>query len=74
MSLVARVTALASAVGSDFKALFTGKVDKVEGKELSSNDFTTVEKDQLAALVLFAEEAQLKLTDLQEQIDALNPP
>ena len=74
MSLVARVTALASAVGSDFKALFTGKVDKVEGKELSSNDFTTAQKDQLAALVLFAEDAQLKLTDLQEQIDALTPP
>ena len=74
MSLVARVTALASAVGSDFKALFTGKVDKVEGKELSSNDFTTVQKDQLATLVLFAEETQLKLVDLQEQIDALNPP
>ena len=74
MSLVARVTALASAVGSDFKALFSGKVDKVEGKELSSNDFTTAQKDQLAALVLFAEDAQLKLTDLQEQIDALTPP
>ena len=74
MSLVARVTALASAVGSDFKALFSGKVDKVEGKELSSNDFTTVQKDQLATLVLFAEETQLKLVDLQEQIDALNPP
>lgn len=48
MSLSARVEALARALGSDFKALFQGKVDKVEGQRLSSNDFTGLEKLQLA--------------------------
>lgn len=48
MSLSARVEAIARALGSDFKALFQGKVDKVEGQRLSSNDFSTLEKTQLA--------------------------
>lgn len=32
------------------KTLVGGKVDKVDGKELSSNDFTTAEKEKLAGL------------------------
>lgn len=32
------------------KALVSGKVDKVEGKGLSANDFTTPEKEKLAGL------------------------
>lgn len=35
---------------SKVKALLGGKVDKVEGKGLSSNDFTTAEKTKLAGL------------------------
>lgn len=50
MSLVEEVEALAEAVGADVKALYSGKVDKVEGKGLSANDYTTADKDKLAAL------------------------
>lgn len=32
------------------KALLAGKVDKIEGKELSTNDYTTAEKNKLAGL------------------------
>jgi len=32
------------------KTLLGGKVDKVEGKGLSANDFTTLEKEKLAGL------------------------
>ena len=35
---------------SKIKTLFTGKVDKVEGKGLSTNDYTTAEKNKLAGL------------------------
>lgn len=37
-------------VWGKIKALVSGKVDKVEGKGLSSNDFTTAEKTKLAGL------------------------
>lgn len=33
-----------------FKGQLSGKVDKVEGKQLSSNDYTTAEKNKLAGL------------------------
>lgn len=33
------------------KALLAGKVDKIDGKGLSTNDFTTVEKNKLAGLM-----------------------
>ena len=33
-----------------FKGQLGGKVDKVEGKQLSSNDYTTAEKNKLAGL------------------------
>lgn len=32
------------------KSKLNAKVDKVEGKQLSSNDYTTVEKNKLAGL------------------------
>lgn len=32
------------------KAMFAGKVDKVDGKGLSTNDYTTVEKDKLKGI------------------------
>ena len=32
------------------KALFAGKVDKVDGKGLSTNDYTTTEKNKLAGI------------------------
>jgi len=35
---------------SKIKTLLGGKVDKVEGKGLSANDFTTAEKEKLAEL------------------------
>lgn len=74
MSLAARLTAFAGAVGSDFKALFSGKVDKVEGKELSSNDFTSEDKGALDSLVLSVDQVKQKLIDLQNQIDELKAP
>lgn len=37
------------------KALFAGKVDKVEGKGLSTNDFTTEEKNKLAGIAAGAD-------------------
>lgn len=73
MSLGARLLALAQAVGNDFKALFNDKVDKVSGKVLSSNDYTTEDKEQLAALVLAVEEAQAQIITMQTQIDELSP-
>lgn len=48
MNLDARIIALAQAIGADIKALISGKVDKVAGKVLSANDYTTNEKTQLA--------------------------
>lgn len=58
MSVQTRVTAFAAAVGADIKALLVAvgnKVDKVSGKQLSANDFTTTEKNKLAdAAVLSA--------------------
>ena len=35
---------------SDVTASLATKVDKVTGKELSTNDYTTAEKDKLAAI------------------------
>lgn len=51
--LVDKILALAAAIGADIKSLTSGlanKVDKVSGKGLSSNDYTTAEKNKLAAL------------------------
>jgi len=42
-------------VQSNFTDLFNGKVDKEAGKGLSTNDYTTTEKDKLANIEDFAE-------------------
>lgn len=54
MSLASRVLEYVQAAGADVKSLISGladKVDKVAGKGLSANDYTTTEKDKLAALM-----------------------
>lgn len=50
MALSDRIAALAAAIGADIKALIANKVDKVSGKGLSTNDFTTAYKDKLDGL------------------------
>lgn len=41
---------------ADIDALEAGKVDKVEGKQLSTEDYTTTEKDKLAGIAAGAQE------------------
>ena len=48
------------------------KVDKVEGKSLSTNDFTTEEKEKLANLEEYIENATNSITP--EQIGAVSIP
>lgn len=48
-------------------ALLDGKVDKVEGKGLSTNDYTTSEKTKLAGLENYDD------TELREKIDSIEP-
>lgn len=55
MGLVTNVTALAQAVAADIKALFAGKVDKVGGMGLSSNDFTSILSTKLAGVAIGAQ-------------------
>jgi hypothetical protein len=51
LSGLATITALATkANATDVTAGLATKVDKVQGKELSTNDFTTAEKTKLAAI------------------------
>jgi hypothetical protein len=50
VSLVARVTALAQAIATDIKSLMSGKVDKVSGKGLSTEDYSAGEKSKLAGI------------------------
>ncbi len=53
MSLQTRLTALAQAVGADIKGLYAalaGKVDKVAGKGLSTNDYSSADKAKVAGL------------------------
>ena len=47
---VERATGVEETLNSNITQLQTQKVDKVEGKELSSNDYTTPEKNKLAAI------------------------
>ena len=35
---------------NQFKGMLSGKVDKVEGKSLSTNDYTTEEKNKLKSI------------------------
>ena len=48
--LIDQILALAAAIGADIKSLAGSKVDKVPGKGLSSEDYTTAEKNKLAGL------------------------
>lgn len=50
MTLSARITSLAEAIGADIKALVAGKVDKVDGKALSANDYTDDDKAKLGSI------------------------
>lgn len=55
MSLASNVLGFVQAVGADVKTLLTGlatKVDKVTGKGLSTNDYTTTEQTKVAAVNL----------------------
>lgn len=47
---VERVTGIEETLNSNITQLQTQKVDKVEGKGLSTNDYTTPEKNKLAAI------------------------
>lgn len=47
---VERATGVEETLNSNITQLQTQKVDKVEGKGLSTNDYTTPEKDKLAAI------------------------
>lgn len=49
-SLPADIGSTITSIESDILALQTGKVDKVAGKELSSNDYTDEEKNKLSLL------------------------
>ena len=49
------------------------KVDKVEGKGLSTNDYTTAEKNKLAGLQNYDDaEVQDKLTELSSEVEEIN--
>jgi hypothetical protein len=53
MDLVARVVAFVKTAAADFKSLssaVSSKVDKVEGKGLSTEDYTTTDKGKVASL------------------------
>lgn len=47
---ITRATGIESALRTDVDSLSTNKVDKVSGKGLSTNDYTTPEKNKLAAI------------------------
>lgn len=47
---VERATGVEDALNNDVNQLYTQKVDKIEGKGLSTNDYTTPEKNKLAAI------------------------
>ena len=46
------------------------KVDKVEGKGLSTNDYTTEEKENLANLETLVSELQTKVTELENILNS----
>lgn len=55
------------------KTELNSKVDKVEGKVLSSNDYTTSEKTKLAGLINYDDTAIKKqITDIETSIGGIN--
>ena len=58
---------------SEVDSKLTTKVDKVSGKGLSTNDYTTVEKNKLAGLVNYDDTAIKKqITDIENSIGSIN--
>lgn len=55
MSLEARIVAVLEAIGLDMGAVQAGKVDKVSGKQLSTEDFTSAEKTKLSGIAAGAQ-------------------
>lgn len=57
------------------KILNDKKVDKVSGKGLSTNDYTTAEKNKLEGLVNYNDaEIRKLISDLAERVSALENP
>lgn len=62
--------------------LISGKVDKQTGKDLSTNDYTTEEKNKLASLTNYSDSEvrelitalTLKVNNLEERVAALETP
>ena len=62
--------------------IIEGKVDKVTGKELSTNDYTTAEKEKLAGLSNYDDadvrslisSLTLEVNALKERVSALETP
>lgn len=69
-------TSTTSALSSNQgKVLNDKKVDKVSGKGLSTNDYTTAEKNKLAGLVNYNDaEIRKLISDLAERVSALENP
>lgn len=67
---------------SDLTSEVKGKVDKVTGKELSTNDYTTAEKEKLAGLSNYDDadvrslisSLTLEVNALKERVSALETP
>ncbi|WP_282346475.1 hypothetical protein [Pseudomonas sp. PS01301] len=74
MSLVARVTALAQTIAADIKSLTSGKVDKVGGKGLSTEDYSTSEKNKLSGIASGAQaNPPIQTSQLDRTIGVLMP-
>lgn len=67
MADVQQIESAFSAVESDVNALNSGKVDKETGKGLSSNDYTTAEKNLVATIPQKADKSELptKVSELE---------
>jgi hypothetical protein len=72
MSEITKIYASQEYVNSKITTSVANKVDKIEGKGLSSNDFTTAEKDKLAGAVLYTEQTltEEQKTQARENIGA----
>ena len=55
MTLEARIVVALEAVGLDMGAVQAGKVDKVSGKQLSTEDYTSAEKTKLSGIAAGAQ-------------------
>lgn len=70
-----------STLKQDVETLKESKVDKVEGKQLSTEDYTTAEKSKLADLYNYSNEVRelisalaLRVGSLEERVAALETP